>query len=168
MGGEAHAIFTPATKITFPNEGGTTQTACAGPIAANPAGIVDFNGHYAMPGAKVAYAFAWIDSPADHEVLCFLGSGDGVKVWLGGKLIQTKPASLFEQSCIPRQVQFKAGLRKGRTPLLVKVSNGGGDWAFILELASTGEGNRIKAELDGRNSSKISRTMSLGLNRPPV
>lgn len=165
-GGEAHAIFSGATRIAYRDTAGTTRTAAATLIKANPAGVVDFNTFYNMPGPGVAYAFAWIDSPAAQELECFLGSGDGVKIWLGGKEIQAKPASFLDQSCIARQVQFKATVPRGLTPLLVKVENGGGDWAFILELAGAAEGRRIRAELERQKLLQEAQEVEL-IPQPP-
>ena len=148
LGGESKAALTPATQIPYAAEGGTTRTLSASSLAAKPSGIVDFNAHFSQCKPGVAYAFAWIESPAAQEVQCFLGSGDGVKLWLNGSPLQTKPSCVFEQSCIPRQLQFKAALRPGRNSLLAKVDNGSGDWALILELARPAEAAKIQATLD--------------------
>lgn len=148
LGGEPKAVLTPETQIPYAAAGGTTRTLAAAACAAKPTGAIDFNAHFGRCKPGVAYAFAWVDSPAAQEVQCFLGSGDGVKLWLNGELIQTKPDCVFEQSCIPRQVQFKAALRQGRNALLLKSDSGSGDWAFILELARPDEAARIQAALD--------------------
>ncbi|MCL5268964.1 MAG: hypothetical protein M1457_00035, partial [bacterium] len=148
LGGEARARLTAADRIPFAGEDATTRTATPRRAAAKPHGVVDLNDIYDMPGRAVAYAFAWVDSPTSQTANWYLGSGDGVKVWVDGKLVHAHSGNPFGQSCIPRQVQFSAGLRKGRNPVLVKVDNANGDWAFILEVADSAGARDIQTELD--------------------
>lgn len=117
-------------------------------VSANEAGIVDLNAHFRSPGARIACAWVRVQSPREQETTCFLGSGDGVLVSVNGETVQTKPGSLFEQSCIPRQLQFPVKLRRGENTLLVKIDNTKGDWAFILELAEKAAAEKIKAALE--------------------
>lgn len=148
LGGEAKARPALNQPIAYRDADGTSRTARAERVAANAAGIVDLNAHFGSPEARVAYAWARVKSPREQEATCFFGSADGIRVWVNGEVVQTKPGSVFEQSCIARQLQFPVKLRKGENALLVKVENTKGDWAFIVELAEKAAADKIKAALE--------------------
>jgi len=73
------------------------------------------------------YVQTTLVSPADQPVRLELGSDDGIKVWLNGKLVHdhwtTRP-------CRPGEDVAKADLKKGKNVLLLKVTNEGSHWAF--------------------------------------
>jgi len=86
-------------------------------------------------------------SPAAQTVSLGLGSDDGIKVWLNGKLVHdhwvTRP-------CSPGQDVVQADLRKGTNVLLLKVTNEGSHWAFSCCVSQPDgmpvEGLKVKAE----------------------
>jgi len=133
LGGEAKAKIGPDTAI--------------GDIRAKkiaPAEKLDFVTHFAETDHKLAYAYTEIESSEDQEALFFLGSDDGVKLWINGK-----PAhdNLVARPAVVRQDRFKANLRKGTNSILAKVENGLGDWALILEVYGKEKGRKIEAEI---------------------
>jgi HEAT repeat protein len=73
------------------------------------------------------YVRTQVSSPVAQEVQLELGSDDGIKVWLNGKLVHANDA---ERGLAPRQDQLKVALEAGANVLLVKVTNQGGGWAF--------------------------------------
>lgn len=115
-------------------------------VSAQKQGTVDLNAHFNLPRSKIAYAFSRLPSRSEQTAQCFLGSGDGVKVWLNGQSVFEKPAGFFEESCIQRKNQFPLTLRAGENALLLKVESRSGDWGFIVEVAEACVTKEIIAE----------------------
>ena len=90
---------------------------------------IDFKSIFS-PGDRVAaYAAGWLKSPQKQRVLLKVGSDDGVRIWLNGKLVHDNPAQRGMQrdnDVVP------VTLHKGINFLLVKIDQGGGDWRFCL------------------------------------
>lgn len=79
----------------------------------------------------IAYAWAEIEMPAARKALLGIGSNDGVKVWLNGRLIH--------ENWIGRPVRadndiIAADFVRGRNRLLVKIQNMRGPWGFASRL----------------------------------
>ena len=80
---------------------------------------------------RAVYAKAWVYSPVTQAVRLELGSDDGIKVWVNGKQVHAKNAS---RPVRPGEDTAKARLEKGWNEVLVKISQGGGDWAFSFRV----------------------------------
>lgn len=76
---------------------------------------------------KCAYLRTQIVSEADQDVVLTFGSDDGVKVWLNGAVVHGNNAT---RGLAVDQDKVNATLKKGVNTLLVKVTNGAGQWAF--------------------------------------
>ena len=90
---------------------------------------VDFKKIFQPNEHEVAYAACWLVSNRDQEKLFGLGTNDGAKVWLNGKVIHVNHR--------PRIVEIdddylRLQLKKGKNLLLLKIDNGGGRWGFAL------------------------------------
>jgi len=77
----------------------------------------------------VAYARTWIYSPSDQPATLEIGSDDGIKVWLGDKLVHSHN--------IPRAVEagsdkVKVDLKQGWNRVLLKVTQYNQGWGFCL------------------------------------
>jgi hypothetical protein len=72
-------------------------------------------------------------------VLLEIGSDDGIKVWLNGKLIHGNNAS---RGCTPGEDKIRTELDEGWNRLLLKVTQGGGEWSACARFR-TPEGDRI-------------------------
>jgi len=96
---------------------------------------------------QAGYARAQVWSPAAREARLELGSDDGIKVWLNGKLVHANNAA---RGCAPRQDLVKADLREGWNDLLLKIVNRGGGWAFACRIrqpdGSALEGLKVEAK----------------------
>lgn len=93
--------------------------------------IVDLRKLMGVDEPAVAYAAAWISSDKARPVQLWLGSDDGIKVWLNGKLVFTHPeARSFEA----RKDSVVVELEKGDNELRVKVENQTADWMFAMEV----------------------------------
>ena len=79
---------------------------------------------HAFPDAIGAvYLHRLIRSPAPREFAIALGSDDGIKVWLNGKLVHENKVS---RGAAPNQDKATLKLETGENRLLVKVANFGG------------------------------------------
>jgi hypothetical protein len=80
----------------------------------------------------VAYAACIITAPQDLKDTLLLGSDDGCKVWLNGKLIHTNPA---QRPLVLDADKVEVELRKGENTLLIKVEQGAGDAGVAARFA---------------------------------
>ena len=96
---------------------------------------------------RAAYLRTNVWSDKSRKVLLELGSDDGIKVWLNGQVVHannaTRPAS-------PGQDKVEVTLKQGWNPLLLKVTQGGGEWAVCARIrqldGSNAEGLNFQAE----------------------
>jgi len=87
-------------------------------------------------GGKVAYAFCYLKSDTDKEVVLGIGSNDGVRVWLNGELIwdnHCPRGAMIDEDC------FNISLKMGLNPLLIKVDQGFGNWGFYARVVNREE-----------------------------
>lgn len=79
----------------------------------------------------VGYAWTEVDSPAEADAWLGIGSDDGLKIWLNGRLVAdswiVRPSRLDDDV-----VPFR--LKAGRNQILVKVQNETAAWSFIARL----------------------------------
>lgn len=97
----------------------------------SPADVVNLDLFYKGKDFVYAYALSEIKSPSAADVILGLGSDDGVKVWLNGKLIH--------DNWVPRGIKkdedlVPLKLAKGSNQLLIKVQDIQGGWGFIARL----------------------------------
>jgi HEAT repeat protein len=96
----------------------------------NKAGLVDLN--KIMAGdERVAYLKTQITSERDQAAQLEIGSDDGVKVWLNGKVVD---ANNVIRPCTPGDDKVKVTLNRGVNWLLLKVTQGGGEWSACCRL----------------------------------
>jgi hypothetical protein len=74
-----------------------------------------------------------ITSAKDQEAMLEMGSDDGLKVWLNGKLIHAKNVV---RPFNGKEDQVKINLKKGVNTLLLKITQGSGEWATGARLRS--------------------------------
>jgi len=84
---------------------------------------------------RVAYLKTGITSEMDQEVLLEVGSDDGAKIWLNGQVVHANNAT---RPCREGEDKAKLKLKQGANALLCKVTQGGGEWAFVARLRSAG------------------------------
>jgi hypothetical protein len=93
--------------------------------------LISFNNVFTKTSRVVAYALCFMESSKKQPALIKLGSDDGVKVWLNGKLIHNNP--VYRGFQIDEDV-VRVELNRGRNMILVKVDQGEGGWGFCLRL----------------------------------
>jgi len=87
---------------------------------------------YALGGEHcVAYLRTFIWSPAKTKVRLEIGSDDGVKIWLNGKVVHANNA---KRPVEDGEDQAVVKLAKGWNRGLVKVTQGEGGWGFSLRV----------------------------------
>ncbi len=99
----------------------------------------DINSFYGTE--RVAYCRAKIWSDRDEKVLVELGSDDGAKVWVDGKIFHSNNTL---RGYSPGADKFKVDLKKGSNDMLVKITQSTAGWEFSI---------RFRTE-DGKSSVK--------------
>ena len=79
----------------------------------------------------VAYVYTCVVAPKAIECDLSLGSDDGCKAFLNGELVHSNPA---ERPCTKDSDKAKVTLRQGNNDLLIKVAQGGGQFAVTARL----------------------------------
>ncbi len=138
QGGEAKARPSAGQAVKRPD-----GTAAAWTAVTSPTDLVDLAA--ALPGRPgdnaVAYAFTTIDSPQGREAFLAVGSDDGCRIWLNGKVVHDVLAA---RGVTPDEDLAPVSLKKGENTLLVKVENGTGGWGFCLRVLSAGQASATR------------------------
>jgi HEAT repeat protein len=132
---QAGRNFAALFDIPFPPEGaeGESVNWQALPAGTDPAQPWKMDLLKALGGEqRVAYARTWIYSPDERAARLELGSDDGVKAWLNGRLVHANNASRALQ---PGSDKVDVTLRQGWNPLLLKVTQNTAGWEFCVRLA---------------------------------
>ena len=98
---------------------------------------------------RSAYAKTHIWVPESTDARLEMGSDDGIKVWIDDKVVHSNNAT---RGLVVGQDKAKARLRRGWNKVLVKIAQGGGDWAFCFRVVKS-DGSFIegmKVGVDGR------------------
>lgn len=101
------------------------------PCGAPANGVVDLAKSIGGGNDRVAYLRASVACEADQQASLELGSDDGIKAWLNGAIVHANNAV---RPCSPGQDKVSVLLKKGENALLLKVTQGGGDWAVVARL----------------------------------
>ena len=84
----------------------------------------------------MSYLYREIESPADQDATLLLGTDDGAKLWVNGKLVYT---STRHRAAAPEQDRVKVKLKKGTNRVLLKINNGDGAHGFYLTMVAEQE-----------------------------
>ncbi len=77
----------------------------------------------------VAYAYTTVESDASGESVLGIGSDDGVRVWLNGRLVHDNPV---RRGCKENEDLFPVRYRYGTNHVLLKIEQGNGGWGFAF------------------------------------
>jgi HEAT repeat protein len=80
---------------------------------------------------RAAYLRTKVWSANEQKVVLELGSDDGVKVWLNGQLVH---ANNTVRPVSPGEDKVEVNLKQGWNTLLVKLTQGGGQWALCARI----------------------------------
>ncbi|NQT50942.1 HEAT repeat domain-containing protein [bacterium] len=81
---------------------------------------------------RVAYALTWVHSEAEQPARLELGSDDGVKAWLNGRLVHANNAA---RAAKPYTDKADITLTAGWNPLLLKITQNDSPWEFCARIA---------------------------------
>lgn len=111
-----------------PQEGNKDGNRVWLPVKGQASGL-DF--YEIFPGElnTVAYAYREFNRPAAARAVLRVGSDDGSKIWLNGKLVYARH---LHRALTPGEDAVFIDLVAGINRLLVKVDQGNGGWAFSL------------------------------------
>jgi len=88
---------------------------------------------------RVAYLRTTVECPNAVDAVLELGSDDGIKAWLNGKLVHSNNAARPVKAASDKA---NVSLGKGCNVLMLKVTQGGGEWGAIARFV-TPEGREI-------------------------
>ncbi len=88
----------------------------------------------AIGGAqRVAYPLTWVHSETAQPARLELGSDDGVKAWLNGKLVH---ANNVARAAKPYTDRVNVTLKAGWNPLLLKITQNDSPWEFCARICA--------------------------------
>jgi len=80
---------------------------------------------------RVAYLRTRVSSDKEQKARLEIGSDDGIKVWLNGQVVH---ANNVIRAVAPAQDNVEVTLKQGWNQLLLKVTQGGGEWSVCARL----------------------------------
>ncbi len=80
---------------------------------------------------RVAYLQAWVRSDKDQKARLEMGSDDGLKAWFNKEVVVSQNVN---RSCSPGADKVEVALKKGWNTLLLKVTQGGSQWAACVRV----------------------------------
>lgn len=125
--------------IAFAPEKGNGADVKWKPAATN-GGVVDLAQVTEAGDNRVAYLRTYVISPKAQDVRLEVGSDDGVKAWLNGKVVHANNANRGFQA---NQDQVKMSLKEGVNVLVLKITNGGDGWQAAARIREA-NGAKIK------------------------
>jgi hypothetical protein len=102
------------------------------PFRAGESGYVRLDDLVRPNEQAIVYGSAYVYSPDAREAWLLLGSDDGVRVWINGRIVHTNP---IYRAAEPDSDRILARLNKGWNKVLVKDLQGAGGWGFYLRFA---------------------------------
>ena len=124
-GKDGNALFDIAFAPEKPNARAEWR-----PMAGSKSGLVELD--KVMRGEnRVAYLRTQITSDKAQDALLEMGSDDGLKVWLNGQVVHANNAV---RPCTPGSDKAKIKLKQGANDLLLKITQGGGEWSACCRL----------------------------------
>ena len=80
---------------------------------------------------RVAYLRSSLEWPAEQQVILKIGSDDGIKVWVNGRLVH---ANNIARAFTPDQDRATATFKKGRNTILMKITQNNLPWGASLRI----------------------------------
>jgi hypothetical protein len=82
---------------------------------------------------RVAYLRTEVSSAKAQDAILELGSDDGIKVWVNGQQVHANNAT---RPCTPGSDKAKIKLKAGANAILMKITQGGGEWSAVARLCA--------------------------------
>jgi len=103
--------------------------------AASPQGIVDLAAQFSPHENVAAYAYAEIEAPRARSVNLRIGSDDGFVCWVNGKEVGDR--NVARPLTVDEDTIEKVPLVQGTNKVLLKITQGEGQWEFCVRVANT-------------------------------
>ncbi len=94
-------------------------------------GYVNLLEQYDVKENAAAYGVIYVKSPTARPAHLTGGSDDGMKAWVNGKRVVSNNAA---RAANPNDEHADIQLKEGWNEILVKITQGSGDWGFYLDL----------------------------------
>jgi hypothetical protein len=108
-----------------------------GTVKAEAGGYVDLKAHFSQDSSNiVSYLTCEIESPAEQDAVVLLGSDDGAKLWVDGRLVHT---ARLTRAALPEQDTVRVRLRRGVNRIVLKINNGDGPHGFYFTVLAEQE-----------------------------
>ncbi len=158
LGGETKTAWRKVKEVSFEDERGTPATVSPLSAEANWTGKVNVINYFPKSEYKLSYAFCRIKSEVKQTVHCYVGSNDGIKIWVNGKLVH----SLWQdrRGLMPWEDKFQISLNKGMNSILLKSDQALFNWGYVVELFTekpTGERHVYVPEALHHEAAALSR-----------
>ena len=99
-------------------------------------GYIDFTKLFDDSSNGVAYARTSLELKENGKINIGIGSNDGVKLWINGKLVLTNQIARKAQ---PNQDKITVNMKKGKNDILIKIDQIGGGWGFYFTVIEGAE-----------------------------
>ena len=110
---------------------------------------IDLDNYYNNPENVIVYAFTYFDAPKDQVAESWIGSDEGIKVFLNGQVIHDFTGNRhFDDDEFVSEKNKSVQIKKGENRLLVKVLQKYGNYDFSLNICEPEpnpdfDGNRV-------------------------
>ncbi|HOX38155.1 MAG TPA: HEAT repeat domain-containing protein [Candidatus Brocadiia bacterium] len=101
---------------------------------------------------RCAYLLTKVYSPKAQEVNLEMGSDDGIKVWLNGAVVHANNAS---RGMNPGEDKVKVALNEGWNCLLMKITDGGGDWSACARIRGVDGGKVEGLKIESQGATEL-------------
>jgi hypothetical protein len=100
-------------------------------------GYVNLANRFSPRDNVCAYAFTYLKSPRARRVMLSVGSDDGARIWINGKLVLNKDVA---RSAKPGDDSKLIDIAEGWNEVLLKITQGLGEWGFYFDLLDSDGG----------------------------
>ena len=110
---------------------------------------IDLDNYYNNPENVIVYAFTYFDAPKDQVAESWIGSDEGIKVYLNGQVIHDFTGNRhFDEDEFVSEKNKSVQIKKGENRLLVKILQKYGNYDFSLNICEPEpnpdfDGNRV-------------------------
>ena len=126
-------VYTPEERIDFkkPYRGKDEKEIYWIPWTSSSDGFVNLNDALKPHDMAVGYALTYLYVPQNRNVNMYLGTDDGVRLWVNGSLLHD---TMMIRGASPDQDTVGIHLQKGWNTILLKVENNIGGWGFYCRI----------------------------------
>lgn len=93
--------------------------------------VINLRNQFIPNERSVAFAYCTLDVNQAKSIKAFIGSNDGMEIYVNGNLIYSK---VIKQPFIIDETEVDLPLKEGRNDILLKISQWKGEWQFSFRL----------------------------------